>query len=100
MASLQFKNLAPKTKKELERQKNTICSAKLRGGREFGDLKVHEITPVVIRNYLDKRGKTAPVMANREVSSISMAYSWGRERFNTIKVNPCIVITKLSESPR
>ena len=33
MASLQFKNLAPKTKKELERQKNTICSAKLRGGR-------------------------------------------------------------------
>ncbi|MBU0730404.1 MAG: hypothetical protein KKA70_11745 [Proteobacteria bacterium] len=95
----QYGKLASSTRKVMEYQKNIICSTQLRDGRNFGTLPLKLISPGLIRKYLDKRAKTAPIMGNREIALISMAWSWARER-DICGENPCLGVRKIQETPR
>lgn len=97
--SSEFRSLKIRTQKEYLRQKEFICKVKVAGGKLFGDIPLRQITPPTIRKYLDGRGATAPVSANREVAFISMAFSWGRE-YGKCSNNPCDGVRRNKEKPR
>jgi integrase len=99
LGSNQFRQMASKTQKEMDRQSLAISKRRLNDGREFGDLLLTEISPGLIRKYLDNRGKEAPVAANREVALMSIAFSWGRER-DLCKDNPCYGVRRNKEMAR
>lgn len=66
----------------------------------FDSAPIDAITPQVIAQYRDKRGATAPVRANREISLLSHVYNMAREWGFTAKENPVKGVRKLKESPR
>ena len=94
-----FKELSSLTKRDYERYFEVICSRSMTDGRDFGSIPLSSITPGLIRKYLDKRGKEAPVQANREIAFISSAWNWGRER-DMCSENPCIGVRRNKEKPR
>lgn len=65
----------------------------------FSDMRVEEIKPYHIYMYLDRRGKQAPVRANREKSLLShvfaMSIKWG-----VLDTNPCREVKRIKEVPR
>jgi integrase len=97
--SSEFLRLKPKTQREFLRQKEAICSFPTSTGKPFGDIALRSITPPTIRKFLDKRGQTAPVSANREAALISKAFSWGRE-YGKCTDNPCLGVRRNQEQPR
>lgn len=99
LQSAQFKQLAAKTQREMDRQKEVVCGCSLNDGRKFGGLLLTEITPGLVRKFLDHRGIKAPVAANREVAFMSIAFSWGRER-DLCKENPCYGVRRNKEKAR
>ncbi|TAG79182.1 MAG: integrase [Burkholderiales bacterium] len=66
----------------------------------FGAVALDDITPVDIRTYLDTRGATAPVRANREVALLSHAFNRAREWGMLTVPNPCQGVRKFREKGR
>ena len=58
------------------------------------------IEPVHVRQYLDWRGATAKVRANREKALLSAIWNFARERGITAKENPCRGVRGFSEAGR
>jgi integrase len=58
------------------------------------------IEPVHVRQYLDWRGASAPVRANREKALLSAICNFSRERGLTSRDNPCRGVKGFSESGR
>jgi len=69
-------------------------------GNVFGTAELKNITPGVLRKYLDARKKTAPVSGNREISLISVAWNWAIERDKITIPNPCERVKRNKESAR
>lgn len=90
--SLQFRRLAKKT-----RDDDMIRLPRLRA--VFGQMYPHSVTPGHIRLYMDKRGESAPVSANRDHGFLSRVFNWARER-NITKENPADVVKKFPETAR
>jgi integrase len=65
----------------------------------FGDMQPHNIKPVHIYKYIDIRGKTAPVAANREKALLSHIFSMAI-RWGLIDKNPCREVKRLKEKRR
>jgi integrase len=65
----------------------------------FGDMQPHTIRPVHIYKYLDIRGKTAPVAANREKALLSHVFSLAI-RWGLIDKNPCREVKRIKEKRR
>ena len=88
--------VAPLKAKETYRS-NLKQMPKLRAA--FGHIPPEAITPVHIYRYLDVRGKTAPVSANRDKALLShvftMAIRWG-----AAQNNPCRNVKRLPEKRR
>lgn len=64
--------------------------------RTFGHMKPVEITPQHIFAYRDKRGRTAPIQANREKSLLSHIFmEWG-----VASTNPCRGVPRFTEIKR
>jgi integrase len=63
----------------------------------FGSKKYADISPGVIRKYLDYKGN---VQANREIAALSAAWSWCYERDIVKLPNPCRGVKRLTEKPR
>ncbi len=65
----------------------------------FGELPPSAITPVHVYQFLEKRGKIAPIAANREKALLShvfsMAIKWG-----IVSDNPCRNVKRLKEVSR
>lgn len=67
----------------------------------FGSTPIASVTTQHIYQYLDERGKTAPVRANREIALLSHMFTkaerWGQINHSQ---NPCVRIERLPEHPR
>lgn len=57
--------------------------------RVFGHMPIDAIAPMHIREYLDIRGQSAPVRANREKALFSHIFNKAREWGYTAATNPC-----------
>ena len=66
----------------------------------FGEMPIDQIVPVDIRNYLDKRGESAEVRANREIAVMSHIFNRAREWGYLDSSNPCAGIRKFKEKGR
>lgn len=58
------------------------------------------IEPIHIRQYMDWRGKTAKVRANREKALFSAIWNFSRERGLTARENPCRGVKGFKETGR
>jgi integrase len=65
----------------------------------FGKMYPEDITPVDVYTYLDERGKTAKVSANREKALLSHCFSMAI-RWGVVKDNPCRNVKRITERPR
>lgn len=65
----------------------------------FGRMRPNDVQPHHVRQYMDKRGTTSKVQANREKSFMSAVYSWCYER-GKVKTNPCKGVRKFPETAR
>ena len=97
LKSSQFKQKSLKTKREYQKNSETILNTKLKDSRMFGQISFVQITPAVVRKYLDSRD--ARINANREVAFLSSVYSWARER-DFCSTNPCQGVRRNSEAAR
>ena len=70
-----------------------------RVGLVFSKTNKHRIKSHHIRKYMDKRGKTTTVQANREHSFMSAVFSWAYEN-GKVKANPCKGVRKFAEPHR
>jgi integrase len=66
----------------------------------FGAMPIDAIKPFHIKRYLDERGKTAKVRANRERALFSHVFNFARECGYTDAPNPCAGIKGHKESGR
>lgn len=83
---------APRTQKD-----NLTELANLR--RAFGHMRPESVKPRHIYAYLDARGQTARVRANRERSLLSHVYKYAI-RWGCVEDNPCVGIMGHKETPR
>ena len=83
---------APSTYKAELRQAKPLRAA-------FGRMRPARVTPQDIYKYLDARGKTAPVAANREFALLSNMFTKAI-RWGAVNANPCARIEKHKETPR
>lgn len=65
----------------------------------FGKMRPQDVRPVHVARYLDERGKTAPVRANREKALLSHIYSMAM-RWGIVDSNPCRGVARNTETPR
>lgn len=63
-------------------------------------MPIDDIEPVHVRQYLDLRGKVAPVAANREKALLSHIFNFARNAGLTVQANPCAGIKGKSEAGR
>lgn len=66
----------------------------------FGEIPVDEITPVDVREYMDRRGRQAKVQANREKALLSHIINQARQWGYTTVANPCMGVRSFPESGR
>lgn len=67
--------------------------------RTFGHLDPRVIKTIHVYQYLDARGKSAKVRANREIALLSSVFSYAI-RWGIVEGNPCTGVRKHSEKPR
>jgi len=68
--------------------------------RVFGHMPIDAIAPMHIREYLDIRGQTAKVRANREKALFSHIFNKAREWGYTAAQNPCQGVRGFKETGR
>ena len=88
--------LAKATHIETSKSLNNLLSTAV-GSKHFGAMKYRDITPGVIRKYLDYRNNVA---GNRDITYLSSAWSWCYERDIVTISNPCTGVKKLKEESR
>lgn len=102
--SAQFQRLSPRTRKAYAIHHQTLITFQGKGGRLMGNAAFAQITPGLLRKYLDKRAEQgAPVSGNREVKGfLSAVYAWAAERDMLPRgmANPCHPVQRNAETPR
>lgn len=81
LVSGDFCDLASETQKDYRKHSSKIIAV-------FGKMSSNSIKPEHIRTYMDERGITSRIQANREKSFMSRVFRWGYER-GKVKLNPC-----------
>lgn len=85
-------------KKASATHKDELVSAeKLRA--VFGKMRPGDLRPMHVARYLDLRGETAPIRANREKSLLSHVFTTAM-RWGIIDSNPCRGVARNTETPR
>lgn len=74
---------APRTQRDNARELDRLIKA-------FGTMPMESIKPHHIRRYLDERGKSAPVRANRDRALFSHVFNFARSSGLTDAANPCV----------
>jgi len=92
MQSPAFADLSPRTQKDYRRYNKTVQKV-------FGRMQADMIKPEHIRRYMDIRGQSTKVQANREHSFMSKVFSWAYERGH-VPTNPCHKVRKFTEESR
>lgn len=91
-----MKEISPK--KAASTHKDELSSAE-RLISVFGKMNPADIRPVHVAKYLDMRGQTAPIRANREKSLLSHIFSIAM-RWGIVDSNPCRGVARNTETPR
>ncbi|ADI28516.1 tyrosine-type recombinase/integrase [Methylotenera versatilis] len=65
----------------------------------FSKVQARAVLPTHIAKYLDTRGITSQVRANREIALLSHIYTYGM-RWGVVNSNPCIGVAKHKEKGR
>lgn len=65
----------------------------------FGEMRIEDLTPRAIYQYMDARGEKSPVRANRELAMLSHMYKKAI-RWGLADHNPCLGIERFPEKPR
>lgn len=79
-----FLELAPETQKDYRDCKKKIKAA-------FGKMKASDLKPQHVRQFMNLRGKTSKIRANREKTFLSNVMSWGYN-YGHNPSNPCFGI--------
>lgn len=102
LESKKFKQRKPKTQKGYLACHNHLVKMPMDDGRRFGQLSFRDITPVLMREYMDQfigpEGELLPgsAFANRNVSYVNTVFRWARQYGKTPRgcENPCAGIDK------
>jgi len=93
MASVNHRDLMPRTKKDYARYAEKFISG-------FGQMNRHRIKPHHIRQYMDKRKEGGvTTQANRERSFLSTVFAWAYEN-GKVQINPAIGVKDFKEPAR
>lgn len=84
---------APATRRDNERELDKLL-------RVFGHIPIDAVAPLHIRQYMDIRGETAKVRANREKALFSHIFNKAREWGYTTAPNPCQGVKSFKETGR
>lgn len=84
---------APQTQRDNERELQKLEAV-------FGSMPIDAIKPHHIKRYLEERGKTAKVRANREKALFSHVFNYAREHGFTDSPNPCAGVKGHRETGR
>ena len=95
--SKSFHQLAPKTQKGYRQFAGVFMRQVDDYGREVGDLKLSQVDQRSLRLYLD--AYESPVSANRQIKTLSSAWSWAIQRYQ-LPENPCRLVTPNKERSR
>lgn len=88
-----FPTKSPQTRKDNQKELANLL-------RVFGHMPIDSIAPMHIRQYLDIRGQTAKVRANREKALFSHIFNKAREWGFTAAQNPCQGVKGFKETGR
>lgn len=86
LGSQHVKGLAPATQRNYGLYTEQICATATKAG-EFGQADVFDLSPGVIRKYMDKMAER-PVLANHHLQFMRAAFNWALER-DMVTMNPC-----------
>lgn len=90
--SADYKDLSKATRSDyLKNSKNILLV--------FGKMNANSVEPKHVRAYMDKRGLSSRVQANREKAFFSRAYRWAYER-GKVRINPCKGVKQFTERAR
>lgn len=92
LTSAQHKEKARVTQKGYEKHCKRLTNV-------FGHMAADKIQPKHIRQYLDKRGRQSKSLANHEVRTLSVIFSYAYER-GMVKSNPRKGVKLFTEKPR
>lgn len=84
---------APQTQRDNEKELEKLEAV-------FGSMPIDAIKPHHVKRYLDERGKTAKVRANREKALFSHVFNFAREHGYTDAPNPCAGVKGHRETGR
>lgn len=84
---------SPRTRKDNDKELVNLV-------RVFGHMPIDHIAPMHIREYMDIRGQTAKVRANREKALFSHIFNKAREWGYTSSPNPCQGVKGFKETGR
>ncbi|WP_051937889.1 tyrosine-type recombinase/integrase [Ferriphaselus sp. R-1] len=84
---------APRTQLDNEKELERLVAV-------FGGMPIETIKPHHIKRYLEERGKTAKVRANRERALFSHVFNFARECGYTDATNPCMGVKGHREAGR
>ncbi|EAB1772043.1 integrase [Salmonella enterica] len=90
--SADFNKLGNETQKDYKKYSKKLIPV-------FGKMLPDTIKPFHIRKYMDARGVSAPVQANREKAFLSRVFSWAYER-GKVEANPCKGVRQFKEDGR
>lgn len=90
--SSQFKKLSVLTRKDYEKYWKAL-------EKVFGKMDAKKLRPEHVRKYMDLKGQSSEVTANRHLSLLSKIYSWGFERGH-ITEHPCKGVSRFPEKAR
>ena len=96
-SSRHFAALKQKTQVDYRSRAKTLLSVPMDNGKPFGSLPLSKIDRFLLRKYLDQARHS--VSANRQISVLSAAWSWARERYQ-VPANPCSEVKPNKETPR
>lgn len=88
-----FPTKAPQTQRDNEKELERLAAV-------FGAMPIDAIKPHHIKRYLDERGKTAKVRANRERALFSHVFNFARQHGYTDAPNPCAGVKGHRETGR
>lgn len=88
-----FPTKAPQTQRDNEKELSRLVAV-------FGNLPIESIKPKHIKEYLDRRGKEAPIRANREKALFSHIFNCARGWGYTDAPNPCAGVKGHRETGR
>lgn len=94
-----WRALGAGTRADYEKSIRSILRQTTRAGDPVGATRITAWTPGSVRMYLDKRGETSQVRANKELVILHLVFQYAYER-DRVKLNPARGVKRFPEAPR